>query len=390
MTATDPIASQVIVFDNYPCNSRDGGPSGFIAQNFRGKSLNNIKLASECADRSKHTLPSRLIFLTKSIIFQIFKNPTPIKSPYWRRWMKSSVFLYSDGNLTRAKRIYFHDVFSFYFCLPFIRDNQQITFQPHMPELPHEEMASIEGITSEDIAWIRNITESTFRRADIIIFPNIGAKKVYSNLISNNQRVIYCASGGESPKNLTPIPLNRDLIYFSFIGRRNRIKGFDLIKGAFERAFNFNKSIRLIIIGHGEEWQHPGVIDLGPSSTPYNWIHSVDYVVNANRQSYFDLSIIESLSVGTPIIFNPTFGHSELLAYNSRGLIALQSYVSDSDIEDSLAQLFISPPLGKTIDRDDIRTENINIYLHHYSSASYAERLNEIFRITIENTPTPS
>src|SRR5260370_1156680 len=82
-----------------------------------------------------------------------------------------------------------------------------------------------------------------------------------------------------------------------------------LVIDGFRFAYEKNKNIRLVICGSGARESHPGVIDLGRCERVHDWIASVDCVVNANRQSYFDLSALETLSVGTPLAVTPTQGH---------------------------------------------------------------------------------
>ena len=116
------------------------------------------------------------------------------------------------------------------------------------------------------------------------------------------------------------IPLDRELIYFLYVGRRIPIKGYDYIIEAFSRAFSKRKEIRLLLCGGGVSLPQKGVIDLGSQKKIHDWIFSVDCVVNANRQSYFDLSVMETLSVGKTLAYTATGGHKELLEFRSPGL----------------------------------------------------------------------
>lgn len=371
--------TKTVIFDNYPCNPRDGGPSGFIAQNLKGKNSDLFELASN-RKKDSTSISQNFIQKIKKIFYTIttiVNNKAPLRHPRWYHWMKSSINMYLNANLNKIETIYFHDIFSLYFCLPLLKRDQLVILQPHMPELPHEEVSALENISTEEIEWVKKITPIVFRRTNVLIFPNIGAKVIYNEFISNAHRTLFCQSGGSPFPKSARIPLSTQFIYFAFIGRRNQIKGFDILKIAFEDAFLINQNIRLILIGNGPPWEHPGVIDIGHSNNPQKWIHSVDYVVNVNRQSYFDLSIIESLSVGTPIVFTPKFGHSELLLHKSNGLIPLKKSGSDKEIKDSLISVFASPPLGKTLDKSEPRKENKNIFIKQYSDTAYLDRLSQ-------------
>ena len=135
-----------------------------------------------------------------------------------------------------------------------------------------------------------------------------------------------------------------------YIGRRNKIKGFDIVLETFRKVREKRKDINLIIIGNGEKIEEEGIIDIGFSKNPIGWYNSADYLINANRQSYFDLSIIEALTTGIPIIMSDNFGHSYYKGKSS---------------------------LIKTFDlkkRDYKKTENIELYENNLTDSCYYER----------------
>jgi hypothetical protein len=96
-----------------------------------------------------------------------------------------------------------------------------------------------------------------------------------------------------------------------------------LLIEAFRAAYGKTRDIRLVICGKGTLESHPGIITLGFCERIHDWIASVDCVVNANRKSYFDLSALETLSVGTSLAITPTQGYKVLLEHKSRGIFPI-------------------------------------------------------------------
>src|SRR5690606_18643826 len=133
----------------------------------------------------------------------------------------------------------------------------------------------------------------------------------------DENKIKYILSGAQSQKDLRAYPLDNSKINLLYIGRRNNIKGFDRVMEAFQQASSIRNDINLILIGAGSKIEGKNIYDIGFSNTPQNWYNSVDYVINANRKSYFDLSVIEALSANAKIILDANFGHKFYLNKSS-------------------------------------------------------------------------
>jgi glycosyltransferase involved in cell wall biosynthesis len=171
-------------------------------------------------------------------------------------------------------------------------------------------LAAYEDSTPEILRWVKEeVTPAAFNRADAVVLPNDGILKIYDGLLNKSTKILYLPSGSKHPRHVAQIPLDPHYLYFLYIGRRLPIKGFDLIIEAFKRAYMQRSEIRLILLGNGEKIDLDGVIDIGFSNAPHDWMASTDYVITANRQSYFDLAVLEALSVGAPLLLSCTWGH---------------------------------------------------------------------------------
>ena len=135
---------------------------------------------------------------------------------------------------------------------------------------------------------------------------------------------------------------------------------------AFSEACTKRKDLRLFILGKGDFIANDNIVDIGFTSNPSIWYNSVDYVVNCNRQSYFDLSVIEVLSIGTPLILSSNFGH-KYFEKKSKGIITF-------DINDPNELLQILSNLKKPND-NLLQTENKIFYENNLTSDKYITRL---------------
>ncbi len=187
-------------------------------------------------------------------------------------------------------------------------------------------------------------------------------------------RIEYLLSGSQQLKTRHTLPLDPKYIYYLYIGRRNAIKGFDIIIQAFEQAYRTDASLRLLLVGGGDPVRHPGIIDLGRSEEPGNWIAACDFFVSANRQSYFDLSVMEALSLGTPLIIASTGGHRFFADLNAPGITAIRA--ANPEL---LAQAMLQNRKKRGENRA-ATVSNQKIFDEQLASEHYRSRLDHLLR----------
>ncbi|UXZ04973.1 glycosyltransferase [Moraxella nasicaprae] len=297
------IDNKMLIFFPRPLNINAGGPSGFLAHNLSDKPRDCFVLSNDLM--SKETFFEKQLYRIRRWIDKL-NNPTDNHKEYFK--IRDS---FKKINASQYKYIYFHEDIDFY-CVQDLIDKEQIViYQPHTPQLHSEEFACYAPEHVEKINMIKKAEKAVFERADIVVLPNEYCQPIYQTLISPKNTFYYLLSGAKNnyDKPSSMIDLPQSTINLMYIGRRNEIKGFDIILDNFRKARKTRKDIHLFIIGNGEKIEEEGITDIGFSDKPLDWYHSVDYLLNANRQSYFDLSIIEALSTGVPIIMSHNFGH---------------------------------------------------------------------------------
>ncbi len=362
------IKDKILIFHSFTPNINIGGPTGFFAHNLIGSKGKNYILSSQLQKRNKF-----IDKVSKKIKLLINNN----SNNYFKNELERISNVYLTHRCSDFKIIFFHTCFELYACRHFLKKNQIIILQSHSPELPSEELKWISKNEGE-ILFMKEIEKFSFDRAQYIVFPNEGCVPIYNSVLKAEHKLEFLLSGSKRNETAFEYPLDKSKINILYIGRRNTIKGFDIILDNFKKVYELRKDIRLIVVGSGDSFEQEGVVDVGFSSTPLTWFNSVDYVINSNRQSYFDLSILEVLSIGTPIIMASNFGHA-FFKGKSMGILTFED--EGKGLFDILIQL----------EKDEIKKaqmirENLKLYSDLFTDAHYQERLEEMSKRIIINS----
>lgn len=359
------ITDKILIIAPYPYQINSGGPSGFIAHNLVDKPRDCFELSHDLfqAHQAGRSWGNRLT--TK-----IGKTVAG-----WRQQREDFLnrHYFHSINAHRYRYLYFHDTLYFPRYQTLISPQQVVILQSHSPELPSEEYRFHNPADTEGYRLRRKAEQAAFARADIIVFPHPGCVPLYESLLPANSDIRFILSGAKNTYDETPIDtsaLQDDKINLMYIGRRNAVKGFDIVLDAYRRARRQRDDLHLILVGHGEPIHEAGITDVGFSSNPLGWYHAVDYLVNANRQSYFDLSVIEAVSTGVPILMSDNNGHAY---YRNRSPLIQTFNAADPD---GLYRL-LSGPLHK---RDRSRQDNRLLYEAELSDHHYHQRLQAFVR----------
>ena len=364
------IKDKVFIFAPYSYSINNGGYSGFIAHNLIDKPRDNFLISGDVLDFNKKNFIKKIIHSIGKRIYTLQgKRRSDFAENYYFKKVKAKNY----------KFLFFHEVYSLYQCRNLISDDQVVILQSHAPELPSEEYLKIYEAPSEEILNNYEIVKAaekySFQRANIVVLPTPGCVDIYAKLLNPISKIKFILSGAKSKngyKNLEKKEeinhiVDQDKINLMYIGRRNSIKGFDIVLDSFRKVRKIRKDINLILVGSGDKIYEEGIIDIGFSSNPIFWYNSVDYLINANRQSYFDLSIIEALSTGVPIIMSNNFGHHY---YENKSPLI---HTFDVTEKDSLFNI-LNGNLNK---RDMTNRSNIELYQEQLTDSCYFQRFNE-------------
>jgi glycosyltransferase involved in cell wall biosynthesis len=357
-----------LIFSNYELKLTDGGPSGFLAQNLVGHGSPHYHLGS-AEHPSRRTIWQAALRHLRGGRDTIPPAMQANKSPYFLSRALRTRTIFERENAAEYPFIWFHDVFAFAACEDLLPPSQKVILQSHSPQLPGEEIAAMPWSTPEDIEWVERAQARAFARADVCVFPNADSTRIYESLLTPRNELRYVMSGCRRMVARYDLPLDPAYIYYLYIGRRLHIKGFDIVLDAFRQVYDTDPSVRLLLLGSGDVVQHPGVIDVGYVTEPANWLAACDYMVSANVQSYFDLALMEALSIGTPMIVACTGGHRDFMRSQSPGVIGI------GDADPRLLAAAMLNNRRKRHAQQSACEANRELYSESYSDARYRERL---------------
>lgn len=126
-----------------------------------------------------------------------------------------------------------------------------------------------------------------------------------------------------------------DAWVFGSMGRMERIKGFDLLVDAFERAAL--PGAHLVLVGQGAELEAlrqrkvPGVLLPGFCEQPQDWMAAFDGFISAAREEPFGLVFLEAMAAGLPILATETQGARHLSAALDARMVPLEDVAALAD-----------------------------------------------------------
>lgn len=237
-------------------------------------------------------------------------------------------FFSKKYSLIKAGKVHhFHstrDLFYFWYTFGFLIKPKNIILMSHSPQSPSSEIYDklIQKGVSKFVASISKwcavrIDNKAFEIADRILFPAPGAEECYQDLeIDFKTKIDYVLTGclppevhSEKSKILNELSINNDKIIVSYVGRRNRIKGFDLF---CELASEFESDPRYAFVCAGVGLDAPklkNLIDIGWTDKPGDILSISDVILAPNRMTYFDLGILQAMSLGCRVITTDNGGN---------------------------------------------------------------------------------
>gem|GEM_PF-737948 len=247
------VSNRILILFPYEININNGGPSGFLAHNLLDKPRDCFVLSQDIVKTHPEKITKKIDYLTKRILF-LWKNKGKDK-----RKLKEEFFYkyyFEKIKAENYKYIFFHETVHLERFRKYISKKQIIILQSHSPEIPSVEYRNWAPLNTEEISFREKAEREAFRRADIIVFPNKECVSIYETLITDKSKIKYILSGAKKNYNndeQNNYELPQDKINLMYIGRRNKIKGFDIVLETFRKVREKRKDINLIIIGNGEK-----------------------------------------------------------------------------------------------------------------------------------------
>lgn len=403
---------KVLIWDKDTLLEDVGGPSGYLFKIHTYLEKNrvpNIVFYSDIIKRkhigNKESIIKRIIkgeISLKTIIINIIIKLLPkslqnVYATYFysEKLTKEELKLISDFDY-----VHFHwisEIMKYKVQLKKINAlNTKVILTTHSPE-PF--ISEIMGTRLDEHKFIKDIflekESQAYKMVDYIMFPVPMAKEAYTEnypilaktFNSIKDKFFYIPTAIESSINInTEKALEYKRILSSypfkvcFIGRHSLIKGYDKLKEIAKKCWSINPDIYFIIGGKESSIKRLSDnrwIELGWVDT-YSLLENIDIFVLPNKQTYFDLILLEVLRQGVPCVISETGGNKW---FTDQHIDGIEGYIYD-DIETAAMKITEMLNYKGTSKWDEIKQNckdqiNINHTIPNYLKR-YSELLNSL------------
>lgn len=183
----------------------------------------------------------------------------------------------------------------------------------------------------------------SFKRADYIFFPCEEAEETYKKnwnsfndiKLSKIDKFRYVLTGIDTclPKRnktevLKELKIDRDDFIICFAGRHNQVKGYDVLKAIGAKVLPRHSNVKILVAGKEEPLKrldNPNWIEIGYTTDVYSYINACDLYILPNKETYFDLVMLEALSLGKPVLASRTGGNRYFEKEDAKGIFLYNS-----------------------------------------------------------------
>lgn len=293
----------------------------------------------------------------------------------------------SPVDLNQYDYIHFHNSVALYQMRKTLSDFKgKIVFTSHSPTVTYKEKISM--LTDWErkhmlffYKKLERCDEYAFKRADYIFFPCPEAEEPYYHSWSKFKDIAL--QKGKSFRYLLTGTNKRiakktrkevceqynipgDAFIVCYAGRHNQLKGYDLLKKIGKKVLGLIPNAYFLIAGiedpikglNNDRW-----IEVGWTNDPHSLMAAADIFVLPNRETYFDLIMLEALSLGTIVVASNTGGNKHFV--NDKGVFL---YDDISKAVDIILNIWKMSPKEK----NELNESNKKVFENQYDIAVFA------------------
>lgn len=402
---------KILIWDKNTKLLNTGGPSGYLYNvheylkkyphceiSFYSDLINKVNVQERRKSQENKSIKS---FILRNPILKLLYT---LGSTYF----KSEKLTPKEIDLIKGfDYIHFHwlsEILRYHKCLK--RTSIKTILTTHTPEPLIDEITNNneKKIFIFKINKIRNIfirrEISAFKYADYIMFPSKYSREVYSNasniykkeLDKLDYKFFYVPTAIDETKknNNIDTPYSKivrkciDCLNICYIGRHTEVKGYDVLKEIAIKTWKENKNVYFYI--GGKEGPLYGLKDLrwhelGWVNTTY-LLNEIDAFILPNKETYYDLILLEVLKSGKPIILTQTGGNKHFMnIVPNNGLF----YYKYNNISSALEQIKKIYELKKEGLLDKIGQDNIILFNTTSSMPIYIKKYIEEINLLDKN-----
>lgn len=325
--------NKILIWNTFELIERRGGPSTYLYNLRKSVKENGIDTVDFLDDfkleKEEKSVIKRFINEKIKPIFTI--NPKlRIKKNILSFLFNQEEELPKNLDINKYTHIHFHTTFDLYKKAKILKDFQgKILLTSHSPKAMHKEVFEdwLNGVKIEDVEKesVEKIDSFAFSKADYVIFPCKEAQEPYFNSWENYKNIKF---KNEIKELLTccvnsKIKLSKQEVFskynipeeafiVTYFGRHNEVKGYDVLKELGEKILPKYNNVYFLIAGKEEPLsglKHERWIEVGWTQDPHSLVSASDLYILPNKETYFDLALLEVLSIGTTCLLSETGGN---------------------------------------------------------------------------------
>lgn len=260
------------------------------------------------------------------------------------RAMAKPNFDVNEEYLAQFDVIHFHSCLSLYAHIGVLKNYKgKVILTSHSPKPPHIEM--LEDFYSpferkifgkRHLKKYEEAVAQSYERADYVIYPCYEAEESYNKNWPKyaelrkriDDKIVYIPTGVESCREKAKrskaeickeYGVPEDSFIISYVGRHNEVKGYNVLKEIASK-FKASDNVYFLIAGEEAPLKRPKLdfwVEAGWTNDPYSIEAASDLFVLPNKETYFDLVLLEVLSIGTKVLTTFTGGNKFFEQYES-------------------------------------------------------------------------
>lgn len=364
-----------------------GGPAGYLYNlytQFRRDGITNIKFLEISNNNERYRcIYNKLPKLIKDIYRINFRNKE------YKKLISTGENIKIDFN--KYDYIHFHSTKDLYSERNLLKDFKgKIILTSHTPKPPHLEIIEDSYTNLERILYkkkridnLKYIDEYAFDKADYIVFPCEDSEEPYFNnweeykyiKNKNKNKYKYLLSGTEQryakiekEEILKKYDIPQNAFIISYVGRHNEVKGYDKLKEIGEKILKNNNDVYFLIAGTESPLsglKHDRWIEVGWTNDPHSLIAASDMFILPNKETYFDLIMLEVLSLGKIVLASNT-GGNKYFRKNNPGVLIYNNINEALDLIKYVKNL-------SSCEKIELQNKNKEVFNNEFSNKVFSE-----------------
>ena len=298
--------------------------------------------------------------------------------------------------------IHFHDALSLFLMKNQLENYKgKVILQSHTPQPQRQELIAnlplfVRNLIPNLEKKYEKIDRYAFERADFIIFPCPDAEEPYVNnwsyysIIKEKKKMSYryiltgipeCYPKRSRNEVLSELNIAEQDFFVCFVGRHNEVKGYDKLKKIGQKYLEEDKEAWFVCAGKEEpltRLNHDRWIEIGWTKDAHSYIAASDVFILPNKETYFDIVMLEVLSLGKIVIASRTGGNKFFEKTGCEGVFLYDT------IEEAVGLLKKVRSLSQE-QRNELGKKNYLFYKNNNTVASmydsYIKTLNDISKL---------